>query len=404
MVNAKPFGRRACFPVLFLILCLLPARSRAGAVPEFHGAVRPGDVLLAAAPDGGILFERNASRPCIPASTLKLLTSLAAFHYLGPCYRFRTELYRDAAGNLILKGYGDPLLISEAWREIAARVARKVLFARDLILDDTYFETPVIIPGENRSTNPYDAPVGALCANFNTIFFDTRQDGSMVSAEPQTPLIPYAVKKIRSLGLKRGRYTFTHDPAEATRYAGELFRYFLRREGIRITGTIRRGTAGSGIRPVLTYRSRFTLREAVGKMLKFSSNFMANQILLCIGARVYGPPGSLEKGVRAVREYARGELHLAGLNMVEGSGISRKNRLSARDMLAVLTAFRPYRHLLNRKGNILYKTGSLTGIRTRAGYVEKKGSPSCYFVVFLSREGPDADRFMTAIARFATRR
>ena len=58
-------------------------------------------------------------------------------------------------------------------------------------LDDTYFTQPLTIPGISSSSNPYDAPNGALCANFNTVFFKHSRDG-YASAEPQTPLLPMA--------------------------------------------------------------------------------------------------------------------------------------------------------------------------------------------------------------------
>lgn len=357
------------------------------------------DALVVAAPDGQIFYKKNEAIKHVPASTLKLLTSLCAIHYLGPSCRFKTEFYMDTSGNLKVKGYGDPLLLSEVWQEIAYGLAKEVRGFKDLILDDTYFSQPLIIPGQNRSTNPYDAPVGALCANFNTVFFDRDENGRVIPAEPQTPLIPYARKKIRSLGLKKGRYTFTHDRSESARYAGELLSYFLRQEGVAAHGKIRPDTVKPEDKLILTYRSRFTLEAGLKKMLEFSNNFMANQILIALGAHVYGPPGTLTKGVRAIYDYAGEELDLKDIKVVEGSGISRKNRASALDMLAILKRFKPYRHLLKRKDNVLFKTGSLKGIRTRAGYVEENGRGPYSFVIFLNRSGPDMDKLMEDIRR-----
>jgi D-alanyl-D-alanine carboxypeptidase/D-alanyl-D-alanine-endopeptidase (penicillin-binding protein 4) len=355
------------------------------------------DALAVADPDGRLLYKKNEAIKLVPASTFKLLTSLCAIHYLGPSYRFKTEFYLDTGSNLKIKGYGDPLLISEVWQEIAHGLAETVRGFKDLVLDDTYFSQPVIIPGRNHSTNPYDAPVGALCANFNTVFFDRDKQGRIFPAEAQTPLIPYARKKIRSLGLKKGRYNFTHDQDEAARYAGELLLHFLKQEGVNSSGKIRRGVVKPEDKLVFTYRSGFTLEAALEKMLEFSNNFMANQILIALGAHVYGPPGTLTKGVRVIHDYAGGELDLKDIKVVEGSGISRKNRVSALDMLAILKRFEPYRHLLKRKGNVLFKTGSLTGIRTRAGYVEKNGRGPYSFVIFLNRSGPDMDELMEGI-------
>jgi D-alanyl-D-alanine carboxypeptidase/D-alanyl-D-alanine-endopeptidase (penicillin-binding protein 4) len=140
-------------------------------------------------------------------------------------------------------------------------------------------------------------------------------------------------------------------------------------------------------RLIHTYRSIFTLEEAIKKMMGASNNFMANQIFIALGARAYGPPGTLAKGVKAVSHYAANELDLEGARIVEGSGISRKNRLSPLHMMTVLKHFRPYRRLLRKNGKVRYKTGSLRGIRTLAGYVERpaeKGPGS--FVIFLKRD------------------
>lgn len=356
------------------------------------------DSLIVAAPDGKSLASKNETKKFIPASTLKLLTSLAAIHHLGLHNRFLTEFYLDSEKNLKIKAYGDPLLISEVWREIADILADRVHDVKSLSLDTSYFLHPIFIPGRHRSTNPYDAPVGALCANFNTVFFERDKKGRIVSAEKQTPLIPYAREKIHSLGLKEGRYTFSHDPRDAARYAGELLVYFLQKKGIRFNGNIALGTVKAGDRIVLSYRSRFTLEQVLKKMLEFSNNFIANQVTIALGAHVHGPPGTLTKGVRVLNDYAGKELGLKDINIVEGSGISRKNLFSALDMLSVLKRFEPYRNLLTKKDNIFYKTGSLRGLRTEAGYVEGKDG-SYPFVVSLTGKDLKIDSLIDCIRR-----
>lgn len=357
------------------------------------------DVLLVASPDGKVLYKKNETKKCVPASTLKLFTALAAIHHLGKSYRFQTEFYLDTEQNLIIKGYGDPLLVSEVWQEIAETLAPRVQGFRDLILDDTYFVHDISIPGVGTSTNPYDAPNGALCANFNTVYFKRDRAGKIVSAEAQTPLTPLAVKKVRLLDFKTGRYNFSLDSHEAALYAGELFAHFLRQRGVNFQGAVRLGRAGPGDKLVYTYKSVFTLEETLEKMLEFSNNFMANQIFIALGAYVYGPPGTLDKGVRVASRYAKDVLHLNDIEIAEGSGISRKNRLSALDILAVLKAFEPHRALLNRKGQLLYKSGTLRGIRTRAGYIESRSGRPYYFVILLNSPRLDIDALTASVAK-----
>ena len=375
-----------------------PITNAKKALPCLNG-ITSTDAFLVADPDGRILYKKNERRKCTPASTLKILTALAAIHHLGRSYKYPTEFYTDTSKNLKVKGYGDPLLISEVLREIADILAKKIGKFNDLVLDDTYFSRDIKTPWAGHSTNPYDAPVGALCANFNTIFFDRDQQGRIVSAEPQTPMIPFVRKSIRSLGLERGRYTFTHDRGDAARYAGKLLLHFLREKGVDNQNNVRLGSVGPGDRLLYTYRSRFTLEQVLKKMMEFSSNFMANQIFISLGAQIYGPPGTLAKGVRVVSDYAKNELQLAGFEIVEGSGISRENRISALHMLTILRHFSPYRHLLNRKHNVLYKTGTLSGVRTRAGYIEKQPDQPYCFVIFLNRSGSDVDALMACLSQ-----
>jgi D-alanyl-D-alanine carboxypeptidase/D-alanyl-D-alanine-endopeptidase (penicillin-binding protein 4) len=356
------------------------------------------DVLLVADPEGRIVYSKNETKKCVPASTLKILTGLAAIHYFGKSYRFHTEFYQDQEQNLRVKGYGDPLLISEVWDEIAQALAARLQRINDLVLDDTYFADDSI-PGVGSSTNPYDAPNGALCANFNTVFFKRDNTGRIVSAEPQTPLTPLAVNKIRLMGLNKGRYTFSHRRHEAALYAGEILAHFLNKRKEVCVNKIRAGVVEPEDRLIYTYHSTFTLEQALQKMLEFSNNFMANQILIALGAHVHGPPGTLAKGVRVLSDFSAEVLNLSDVEIAEGSGISRRNRLSALDMLAVLRRFESYRSLLVRDGQVLYKTGSLRGIRTRAGYLENRSGSPYYFVIFLNNSDADIDSILDCVKK-----
>jgi D-alanyl-D-alanine carboxypeptidase/D-alanyl-D-alanine-endopeptidase (penicillin-binding protein 4) len=374
----------------------LPAADN---VPScLSGKISSRDALLVAGPDGSTIYSKNADKKSVPASTLKILTGLIALHHFGESYRFRTEFYLDRERNLKVKGYGDPLLVSEIWQEIAVALAPKLQNLNDLVIDDTYFADDMI-PGVGSSTNPYDAPNGALCANFNTVFFKRDKAGKIISAEPQTPMTPLARKKIRQLGLNAGRYTFSHHKHEAARYAGEILLHFLKENGTVCHGSIRAGAVEPDDVLIYTYHSTFTLGQAVRKMLKFSNNFMANQLLLALGARIHGAPGTLAKGVDVFSGYCREVLGLTDVRIAEGSGISRKNRLSPTDMLTVLKRFQPYRALLVREGPLLYKTGSLRGIRTRAGYIETRSRGLCYFNVFLDGSHANIDSIVDCVKK-----
>jgi serine-type D-Ala-D-Ala carboxypeptidase/endopeptidase (penicillin-binding protein 4) len=349
--------------------------------------------------DGTILAQQHPGDQFIPASTLKIVTALAAIHYLGPSYRFKTLFYLTPGGDLLVKGYGDPFLISEYWQDIARHISKSVHSFRDLLLDDSFFSPAIKIPGQGRSKNPYDAPPCAVCANFNTVFFARDARGRIVSAEPQTPMIPFAREKIRKLGEKKGRFAFSHDRRQALLYAGELFSFFLKKNGVLRKGSIRSAVLHTQDRLIYTHASPLTLREVIREMFKFSNNFVANQLLLAAGATTYGGQATLQKGLDAFLAYVRKELGLRSLEMVEGSGISRRNHISPRDMLTVLRRFSAYRDLLPRNGSFHYKTGTLRGIRTRAGYYEKGNGKTGFIVLFLKSSRRDVDMLVRCFER-----
>lgn len=398
----KPIPFLNSFPSFFL-LCLLilnpwqPVNLNAETKKDFINLIGKQDALLITDPQGRVLFSKNVEKMLVPASTLKIFTALVALHYLGPDHRFVTEFYIDKDNNLKIKGYGDPLLISEVLLEISKSLCTKINKIDDIICDDSYFAQPLTIPGVASSTQPYDAPNGALCANFNTVNF-SRSKGIFISAEPQTPLLPFALKRIKQSGQGKGRIVLSHNNNECTLYAGHLIKYFLENEGIKITGAVKTGSVQkSSDRLILRYISRRSLEEIISRILDFSNNFTTNQLLVAAGAKAYGSPGTLDKGVTAALSYAKDILGLKHTRIAEGSGISRKNRTSAKDMGKVLNAFEPYHSLMRHEGKEFYKTGTLIGINTRAGYIEKTKGQLYRFVVLLNTPGKSSVSIMEKI-------
>ena len=362
------------------------------------------DAVLVADPQGRVVFSKNADIQLVPASVLKIFTALVAFHYLGPEYRFATEFYKDQDSNHKVKGYGDPLLISETLVEIVNNIIlnfnTKLKNINDLVLDDSYFKAPVLIPGVTSSYEPYDAPNGALCVNFNTVNFRRDQNGSYVSAETQTPLLPFVLSRITVSAMDRGRVILSPKKNEITLYAGHLFLYFLKKEGIKSNGIIKIGLVQKEFdKLIFRYLSRFSLKQVVSKLLEYSNNFIANQLLIAAGAKVYGPPGTLNKGIRVATTYAKDNLKIDNINVVEGSGISRRNRISAKSLYKILKVFEPYHSLMRRVDKAFFKTGTLKGINTRIGYVENaKGELYC-FVVLLNTPGKSTKPIMDILLR-----
>ena len=110
----------------------------------------------------------------------------------------------------------------------------------------------------------------------------------------------------------------------------------------------------------------------------YSNNFIANQLFLTIGARQAGLPATWEKGKRAMNSYFEDKFGL-GQDQVyiqEGSGISRRNKITARAMITILQAFQPHANLLPLEKGRRIKSGTLEPegrvraiISPHAGYV-----------------------------------
>jgi D-alanyl-D-alanine carboxypeptidase/D-alanyl-D-alanine-endopeptidase (penicillin-binding protein 4) len=356
--------------------------------------IGPHDAALLTSPQGKLILSRNCQNRLIPASTLKILTALIAIHHLGLDYRFATDFYVDADHNLKIKGYGDPLMVSESLAEIALKLTHHIAYIRDIIIDDGYFDNAIVIPGKNKSLQPYDAPNGALCVNFNTVAFK-KIHHRYVSAEKQTPLLPFALAKAKSSGLKQGRIMFVGKKDESLQYAGELIQYFLKQAGIQMTGKIRRGHIDQNSdKLILHYLSRLSLDRVIARLMKYSNNFIANQLFLTAGAVVFGPPATLIKGVHVAEAFVHNQLGLQDVTMVEGSGLSLKNRISAKSMLTALNRFRPFYTLLRHEKKEYYKTGTLSDVRARVGFLEDNLGRHFAFVVILNTPGKSTEQIM----------
>ncbi len=381
-----------------LLLLMLAPDLHAKPSDNLNRLLSKNDAVLVIDGNDNTLFSKNADNMLIPASTLKIFTSLSAIHILGRDFRFQTEFYLDEQQNLIIKGYGDPLLISETIPQIVEQIKNQVNHINDIVLDDSYFQTPIFVPGaNNNSTQPYDAPNGAISVNFNTIFFKQDSNGIYISAEPQTPLLPFVLRRIQSSSLKKGRIILLSEKDEFTLYAGHLFSHFFSQNGIETKGVIRLGRVKKEDTLILNHSSMFSFFNIISGMMRYSNNFIANQLLLTMGAKTYGPPGTLEKGIQAAQSYAESQFNIKNFQIVEGSGLSRQNRISAAMMAKILKAFEPYHVLLRQDKNEYYKTGTLNGIHTRAGYLKGDKGELIRFVVLVNTKGKSTRDIMKNI-------
>lgn len=401
------------------------ALARAG-VPE--SAV--GAVVVPVA-GGARLVSHNADLLLNPASTIKLVTTFAGLDLLGPAYTFRTDVLAAGeisggvlAGDLVLKGGGDPKLTYERlWqlaRQLRARGLREI--RGDVILDRSWFapalHDPAKFDGESRRA--YNVGPDALLVNFKAIDFRFVPDGAgvRVVAEPDFPNVEVASRlkpvpeacnnwrrglkyEIEENGLLAtvvfsgtypadcGEKAWALSVFDADRYAEAAWRWIWSEAGGRLVGKVRAGTAPANAVPFHRFESE-PLAAIVRDINKFSNNVMARQLFLTLSAEKAGAPGDAAASERVVREWlaAKG-IAAPGLVLDNGSGLSRGVRISAGALAAVLRAawaspampelvsslslFAVDGTFKLRNGNAAgqahLKGGTLTGVQAVAGFV-----------------------------------
>jgi D-alanyl-D-alanine carboxypeptidase/D-alanyl-D-alanine-endopeptidase (penicillin-binding protein 4) len=345
-------------------------------------------------------LRHNADKSFIPASTIKILTSLIGLEILGPDFRFETHFFLDAENNLYIKGFGDPSLTSEAVLAASGKIAAEGIDkVNRILLDDTFFSLPEEPSWHGSSHNPYDAPNGSLAVNFNTLPFEISDEGRISSGERQTPVLPLMIKAAG--GLKAGKYRYNINvlgsagglPAPL-RYVGELFVKQLSRAGI-VTGSgFERGVVPARLKPFYIHRSN-RLTEITRDCLKYSSNFVANQIFLSYGAARFGPPATWTKSRQATALYLHSlpNAPRLPLKIVEGSGLSRENRLSPADLCTILHHFKPYASILEKRGSLLLKSGTLSDVFCYAGY-RTSGNALYPFAIMLNQRENRRDELL----------
>ena len=378
----------ACIYVLFSSVLWAATPIKAKLDNKFSKLVKHGSVTVAS--DKWILYRYPPKQNSllVPASVQKYATALAALHFFGSEFRFSTEFYMDQNNELGIRGHGDPFLVSEEWQKIAAQLSDLPTvpkISQGLFFDTSLFEENIQIPGIKYSLNPYDARNGALVVNFNTVNLKVDKNGAISSAEEQTPLTPFA----KHLGKKlpSGIHRVSIPPDSGFAYAGELLQTIFLRHGLSFKNRkVSLRQVSSAAQLVYRHYNNLNLQDLIAGMMLYSNNFTANQLLLTTGMKRFGSPASLKKGRLAVEEYLTKELGISAdqFRIAEGSGISRKNRLTPDAVLLLLKAFVPYQHLLPREKKIPYKTGTLRGVYSMAGYLSS--SDPLYFVILLNQQ------------------
>jgi serine-type D-Ala-D-Ala carboxypeptidase/endopeptidase (penicillin-binding protein 4) len=312
---------------------------------------------------GTVLFEQNPGRSLAPASNEKLPLAYAALTQLGPTYRIETDVLGQGqqdgtqwTGTLVLKGNGDPTLSRADLRALAAQV--KALGIRSvtggLTGDESAYDTRRIVAGWKPS------------------FF----------IDESPPLSALVVDRARV-----GRVV-AHSPALA---AATAFRAALAKVGIAVAGPVRTGTADAWSEPLADVSSP-TLWSMLRFMDRESDNFTAEMLLKQLGLMELGRGTSAAGAAVVTQALADAGVPMTGVRIVDGSGLSRLDRLTANALGSLLkiawadptvspalVASLPVagvngtlQHRLQKppaKGNVLAKTGTTETASSLSGYV-----------------------------------
>lgn len=355
---------------LLTLLCAfsISTQVQANALSSFSALKNAG--LLVVDTQGQQLLADNNQRAFIPASTTKIVTAWLALYRWGENHRFATDFHFDHQSNtLTIKGSGDPFLVSEELLIIANNLSQRGINRVDrIILDGSAFSSGLILPGTGRTNNPYDAVPSALAANFNTVNLK-RVKRRIRSAESQTPLTPIAKRMYRGIKKKKLRVNLGRDPRKAERYFGELLFAMLKKQGVSVGGQIQQGIAPQQA-PFYKHLNTRTLGDMIRPMMKYSTNFIANQLVLMMAQEQFQRPANARDVQSYMEDNLRAHFKWTGITFQEGAGLSRKNRISPKQLVELLQNFTQYRHLLPEvETGVFAKSGTLNKVSTLAGYI-----------------------------------
>ncbi|MGA1163990.1 MAG: D-alanyl-D-alanine carboxypeptidase [bacterium] len=385
----------------FFTLAFAVEPEWAGLKKRVQPLIQKGVLLIAKHGEPRFHYTTDPDRKWIPASTLKVPLALYALDVWGEDHHFQTEVYLRDNQDLLIKGLGDPFFVSEEiqllGRELKGKIPSKM---RHLLLDNSAFKFPLQADGVEKSRNPYDALNGALLVNFNTASLEKKTDGTLISAEKQTPLTPLTISLGKQLKPGKQRINLAEDPTLAQRYSGELMQAIWKENELEFTGEIKNSLKKENDKLIFQYKNSKPLKEVLEAMLKYSNNFIANQILLSASLEKDHSSIDFESSIKPWKDWWKDKLGIIPekISLVEASGISRKNRLSEMDMLKVLKLLRMHPHLLSEYQGLKSKTGSLKGVYSLVGYAGNQDEWE--FVLFLEQEKNTREKIAKEIFSF----
>lgn len=399
---------------------------------------------------GELLYEENADTLLLPASTQKLLTAVATMAYLGPDFRFHTGLYSHfpirngkIPGDVYLTFSGDPTLTTQHIRKLLQQLSDQGLkrIEGDLYLVGNTHEQ-LQAPGWvwDDLGICFAAPVSRFVINQNCV--NAQLKPKLASEKSQVHISHLLPVKIHNtavfdktnqeafcdLDLKRlpnnefalsGCYPGNRgiklaiaitDPAL---FAKESVEQLVNSSKIKLMGDVLVTHSIAEHISLIGQHSSKTLPELLDTMLLKSDNLIADSLLKQLGQSYFNQDGNFKNGSRAMREILTQEgVDLTHAQIVDGSGLSRYNLISAKQLSQVLSLIYfderfmglmdslpisgvsgtlKYKSYFNRKPLINYvyaKTGSMQGVDNLAGFIKKPYFDDTLFVILENGQSP----------------
>jgi D-alanyl-D-alanine carboxypeptidase/D-alanyl-D-alanine-endopeptidase (penicillin-binding protein 4) len=378
---------------------------------------------------GEALYEQEAQRYFIPASTVKLLTTAAALHQLGSSFQIRTSVYQvNVPDEMVLRviGQGDPSFTDAELRQLAQQIGdRNITHIERLIADDQYFQGEILNPNwewEDVQAG-YGAGVNSLILNLNAIALTLspqaigqplqlswsdpaealhwQVENHSMTVAAETPEFLQLERQLNQPILRILGQLQVDGEAEIEAIAiPDPSEYFLRRfqqilieEGISVSQVEIATIPYAGNEQAIATVTSAPLSELLIQANRESENLYAEALLRILGAQASSTDSTLAAGIAAVEAIlAELDVDPESYVLADGSGLSRHNLVSPEALVQTLRAIaqspeaEAYRESLaiagvngtlqNRfrdtsvQGRLFGKTGTASGVVTLSGYLE----------------------------------
>ena len=379
-----------------------------------------------------------------PASVIKLLTTYSSLLALGYDYNWETKFYHTGRisggvlrGNLVIQASGDPTLNSDDIDRIVSQIKsvgiRRII--GNIVIDRTLFK----VSKKNNSGfdknrySPYNAMPDAMMFNERKSTVCVSFRGRRASIKKDIPDLSYkVVNKLKlvsnscrgkyawpRVGISNSTVTFSGrvsrfcDPRTVCKVLTKPYLSFyytlkdkLKKRGVNVSGKLKLQKTSKNAKYIFSHYSK-SLEEIISELAKKSNNLYARQLMLTLGAKIYGKPGTPYNGRRAVeRVLGRYNLLEKGKTYIEnGSGLSRTSKVTAQSLANLLKhAAKNYgQRWMNTLsiagidgtikkrfvsssvfGRAWMKTGTIKGVANIAGYVEGVSGEKYVVVVLVN--------------------